>query len=52
MSTATMPVPEWFSLYLDVEPAAAAIRTYEAELIPGLLQTPAYAQEILPGAQS
>jgi len=39
-------VPEWFSLYLDVEPAAATIRTYEAELIPGLLQTPRYAHEV------
>ncbi|MFY1633648.1 helix-turn-helix domain-containing protein [Solwaraspora sp. WMMB335] len=39
-------VPEWFSLYLDVEPAAATIRTYEAELIPGLLQTPQYAREV------
>ena len=39
-------VPEWFSLYLDVEPAAAVIRTYEAELIPGLLQTSAYAREV------
>ena len=39
-------VPEWFSLYLDVEPAAARIRTYEAELIPGLLQTPEYARHV------
>lgn len=39
-------VPEWFSLYLDVEPAATTIRTYEAELVPGLLQTPTYAREI------
>jgi hypothetical protein len=39
-------VPEWFSLYLDVEPAAATIRTYEAELIPGLLQIPEYARHV------
>lgn len=39
-------VPEWFSLYLDVEPAARQIRTYEAELVPGLLQTPDYAREV------
>jgi hypothetical protein len=39
-------VPEWFSLYLDVEPAASMIRTYEAELIPGLLQNPAYARAV------
>lgn len=39
-------VPEWFSLYADVEPAARSIRTYEAELVPGLLQTREYAEEI------
>ncbi len=39
-------VPEWFSLYVDLEPAAAVIRKYEAELIPGLLQTPEYAWAI------
>ena len=39
-------VPEWFSLYLDVEPAAHRIRSYEDELIPGLLQTPEYAAEV------
>ncbi|MEV4212532.1 DUF5753 domain-containing protein [Micromonospora sp. NPDC049662] len=39
-------VPDWFSLYLDVEPAAAEIRTYEAELIPGLLQTLEYARAV------
>lgn len=39
-------VPEWFSLYLDVEPAARTIRSYEAELVPGLLQTPDYAREV------
>ncbi|EXG80277.1 helix-turn-helix domain-containing protein [Cryptosporangium arvum] len=36
-------VPAWFSLYVDLEPAAASIRSYEAELVPGLLQTPEYA---------
>lgn len=44
-------VPEWFSLYVDLEPAAAAIRTYEVELIPGLLQTPEYAWAIYRTAQ-
>lgn len=39
-------VPKWFSLYLDVEPAAVRLRSYEAELIPGLLQTPAYAEAV------
>jgi transcriptional regulator with XRE-family HTH domain len=36
-------VPEWFSLYIDLEPMAASIRKYEAELVPGLLQTRDYA---------
>src|SRR5687767_6060387 len=40
-------VPEWFSLFVDLEPAAATIRTYEAELVPGLLQTRDYAWAIL-----
>lgn len=39
-------VPEWFSVYADLEPAACAIRTYEAELIPGLLQTREYATAV------
>lgn len=36
----------WFSLYLSVEPRATQIRTYEAELVPGLLQTQGYAAEV------
>jgi AcrR family transcriptional regulator len=36
-------VPEWFSLFVELEPAAATIRQYEAEFVPGLLQTRDYA---------
>jgi hypothetical protein len=39
-------VPEWFSLYMELEPAATSIRKYEAELVPGLLQTEDYARAI------
>jgi AcrR family transcriptional regulator len=36
-------VPEWFSLFVELEPAATSIRKYEAEFVPGLLQTRDYA---------
>ncbi|MGW0433018.1 helix-turn-helix domain-containing protein [Micromonospora sp. NPDC003197] len=36
-------IPSWFELYVGLEAAASAIRSYEPALIPGLLQTPAYA---------
>ncbi|MGH3569751.1 MAG: helix-turn-helix domain-containing protein [Pseudonocardia sp.] len=39
-------LPEWFGLYVTLEDSAETIRTYESELIPGLLQTPAYAAQI------
>ncbi|MCM0676191.1 helix-turn-helix domain-containing protein [Micromonospora phytophila] len=39
-------LPEWFEFYVGLEAEAATLRTYEAEAVPGLLQTPAYAQEV------
>lgn len=39
-------LPPWFSLYVGLEQGAAEIRTYEAQLIPGLLQTRAYCDAI------
>jgi transcriptional regulator with XRE-family HTH domain len=39
-------VPSWFSLYVGLESSAAALRQYDAELIPGLLQTREYATEL------
>lgn len=36
-------IPEWFELFLGMESAASRIRRYEAENVPGLLQSPAYA---------
>ncbi|MGC9667470.1 helix-turn-helix domain-containing protein [Planosporangium sp. 12N6] len=38
-------VPAWFELYVGLESAASRLRKYESELIPGLLQTKAYATE-------
>jgi transcriptional regulator with XRE-family HTH domain len=35
-------VPEWFQVYLGLESEAAAIREYDAELIPGMFQTEDY----------
>jgi transcriptional regulator with XRE-family HTH domain len=39
-------VPEWFELYIGLESGASRLRMYEAELIPGLLQTAAYTAEV------
>jgi Domain of unknown function (DUF5753) len=37
----------WFQNYLDLEQAADLIRTYEVQLVPGLLQTDAYARAVI-----
>ncbi len=37
-------IPDWLNLYLGLEQAAARLLRYEADLIPGLLQTAAYAR--------
>ena len=39
-------LPEWFGLYVTLEDSAETICQYQSELIPGLLQTPAYAAQI------
>lgn len=39
-------IPTWFELYVSLESAASRLRKYEPELIPGLLQTAAYATEV------
>ncbi|MFD0167105.1 helix-turn-helix domain-containing protein [Streptomyces decoyicus] len=39
-------VPTWFSVYVGLEQAACNLRTYEAEFVPGLLQTADYAREL------
>jgi transcriptional regulator with XRE-family HTH domain len=39
-----------FDTYVDLEAEASAIRTYESQLVPGLLQTVEYAQAVLTAA--
>lgn len=39
-------VPDWFRLFLGYEQDASDLKTYESELVPGLLQTPAYARAV------
>lgn len=39
-----------FDVYVDLEADASAIRTYESQLVPGLLQTPDYARAVLTAA--
>lgn len=44
-------VPAWFEPYLGLEQAAAVIRTYEIQHVPGLLQTEGYARAVIgPGS--
>jgi transcriptional regulator with XRE-family HTH domain len=39
-------LPPWFGLYVSLEDSAETIRQYEPELVPGLLQTRAYAEQV------
>lgn len=40
-------LPSWFQPYLGLEGAAALIRTYEVQFVPGLLQTRDYARAVV-----
>ncbi|MDH6574575.1 helix-turn-helix transcriptional regulator [Kitasatospora sp. MAP5-34] len=40
-------LPTWFTSYVDHEGRASEIRTYEPQVIPGLLQTEEYARAVL-----
>lgn len=40
-------VPKWFDLYVSLEDAASSIAYYQLGLVPGLVQTRAYAREIM-----
>ncbi len=39
-------MPSWFEAYVGLEEAASAVRTYEVQFVPGLLQTEAYARAV------
>ncbi|MEU9113872.1 helix-turn-helix transcriptional regulator [Streptomyces sp. NPDC048483] len=39
-----------YSVYIGLETEAASLRVYESLLVPGLLQTPGYAEAVIPGA--
>lgn len=43
-------VPDWAKTFVGMEADAAEIRTYETELVPGLLQTEAYARVVTQAA--
>lgn len=40
-------VPDWFDLYLGLESSAVQLASYDSLVVPGLLQTPAYAEAII-----
>jgi transcriptional regulator with XRE-family HTH domain len=40
-------LPEWFQAYVGMEEAARSIRVYEAQFVPGLLQTQEYAAAVI-----
>ena len=40
-------VPQWLDLLLGMEAAAVTINSYDTMLVPGLLQTPAYAEAVI-----
>ncbi|MFE9675450.1 helix-turn-helix domain-containing protein [Streptomyces sp. NPDC006259] len=40
-------MPEWFDRLVGLQEAATAIRTFEIQYVPGLLQTPAYTRAVV-----
>ncbi|MEU4239377.1 helix-turn-helix transcriptional regulator [Actinoplanes sp. NPDC026619] len=40
-------LPDWFETYVGLEAEASEIRTFESQLVPGVLQTPDYARAII-----
>jgi transcriptional regulator with XRE-family HTH domain len=44
--------PNWFRDYVELEPLARKIQTFEVQAVPGLLQTEAYARAVLGAGRS
>ena len=44
-------IPDWLDLYLGLEEAASRLQWYDSELVPGLLQTAAYARTVITADQ-
>jgi transcriptional regulator with XRE-family HTH domain len=44
-------LPQWFRAFVDLESAATLIRTYEGQLVPGLLQTEDYLRAVVGDAR-
>ena len=42
-------LPDWFTNYVGMESEASVIRTYECQMVPGLLQTEDYARSAIQG---
>lgn len=40
-------LPDWFEVYVGLEAEAAQLQTFQPQLIPGLLQTAAYARAVI-----
>jgi transcriptional regulator with XRE-family HTH domain len=44
-------LPDWFGTFVGLEAEAVGIRTYEIQLVPGLLQTEGYARALFESAE-
>lgn len=51
-STYREQLPTWFRTFVDLEGEASEIRSYQAELVPGTLQTEDYIRVVLAGTRS
>jgi len=44
-------VPDWFALFLGLESSATKIESWDAQVVPGLFQTPEYAEAVIRGGE-